>query len=93
VLTPWLKLKASELQRFFLSSCKTLQPNAECLIYKVAAGNVSCSVQAKQEEEQLKVQEEVKRRQEAIRKKEEEAAQRRYLYIMHHFCHELGLLH
>jgi len=39
-------------------------------------------VQAKQEEEQLKVQEEVKRRQEAIRKKEEEAAQRRYLYII-----------
>ncbi len=49
---------------------------------RVAAGNASYSVQAKQEEEQLKVQEEVKRRQDAIRKKEEEAAQRRYLYIL-----------
>ncbi len=51
-------------------------------MYNVIDGNASCSVQAKQEEEQLKVQEEVKRRQEAIRKKEEEATQRRYLYIL-----------
>ena len=51
-------------------------------MYKAAAGNASCSVQAKQDEEQLKVQEEAKRRQEAIRKKEEEATQRRYLHIL-----------